>query len=415
MAIYLLGGANGVAADGWHEELLRIRPDIGGSGGLINLSMAAAGPLSALTQAALARDAQPGDVLIWDHADSILGCVKDGAHDPIEAMRLVEMFLRGCARRKLYVAPLISERLEEAVSVELEEIPLRLTHLFERFALAPLSLTAELRGAIKARDLRPGQFAQDGAIYSTARAVRSVLAQGVSNHCKAIELSKRAPQQRPSNVYPASKGMLRVALPSSTVREHHAAVAAAVIGPVTTEIMEIAPGGWAEFEVEGELLGLAAVLGPEEGVMRISIDSEGFDDFRQTPISLWSPREAPVFGQVGFAHMVGRRATLAFPSRLRIQNVSANPGPAPIRADYGAAPPMELNPNAHVRVLALMERRPHQHVAPEVAKPPVEEKAAEPETPPEPKPEPVEAEGLLSLAGAIAGASAGADEGGKDR
>ncbi|MBX2854304.1 MAG: hypothetical protein KTR21_04920 [Rhodobacteraceae bacterium] len=399
MAIYLLGGANGAAPDGWHEELLRIRPDIGGSGGLINLSMAAAGPLSALLQAALARDAKPGDVLIWDHADSILGCVKEGGHDPLEAMRVVEMFLRGCARRKVMVAPLISERLEEAISVDLQEIPLRLTHLFERFALPALSLTAELRAGLKARDLRPGQFAQDGVIYSTARAIRSILAQGVSNHCKSIELSKRAPQQRPSNVYPATKGMLRVALPANAVSFHHAASGPAVIGPVTTEVIEIAPDGWAEFEIEGELLGLAAVLGPDEGVIRISIDSEGFDDFRQTPISLWSSREAPVLGQVSFAHMVGRRATLGFPSRLRIQNISAAPGPTAIRADYGAAPPMELNPNAKVRVLALMERRPHQHAAPEAVKPSVEEEA--------PEPEPAEADGLLSLAGAIAGASAG--------
>ena len=391
MAIYLLSGANGAATDGWHEELLRIRPDIGGSGGLINLSMAAAGPLSALIQAALARDARPGDVLIWDHADSILACVKDGAHDPIEAMRVVEMFLRGCARRKLLVAPVISERLQEAVSVDLEEVPLRLTHLFERFSLPVLSLTAELRAAIKARDLRPGQFKQDGAIYSTTRAIRSILAQGVSNHCKAIELTKRSPQQRPANVYPATKGMLRVALPANAVGLKRAAGRPTVVGPVTAEVMEIAPGGWAEFDVEGELLGLAAVLGPEEGVMRISVDSDGFDDFRQTPISLWSPREAPVLGQVSFAHMVGRRATLGFPSRLRISNVSAAPGPAPIRADYGAAPPMELNPNARVRVLALMERRPHQHAAPEPPKPVPEE---------EPDPaQPVEAEGLMSLAG----------------
>lgn len=366
MATFLFGGANGVLKGGWPEELLRVRPDIEGAGGLINLSMAGGGPLSALAQIALARAAQPGDLIIWDHGDGLLGCVKDAAYDPVEALRVVEMFIRGCARRKILVAPVLSERFEEAVSVELEEVPLRLMHLFERFSVPVMSMTGELRASLGARELRDAHFEQGGAVYATARAVSNALAKAVGAHCKQIEFAKRTPQRRNDPIYAASKGVLRVALAANAGRLLKTSARRMNVGPVTAEFLEILPGGAVEFDVEGELLGVAAVIGPEEGVMRISIDSDGYDDLRQTPISLWSPADAPVIGQVSITHLLGRRANLSFPTRAVLRNVSADPGPATIRADYGAAPPTELRRAATIRILALIERRPHQHAPPEI-------------------------------------------------
>lgn len=372
MATYLLSGANGAAPGAWPEELLVSRPEIEGSGGFHNLSMAAAGPVSALAQVALAlaRAAKAGDLFIWDHADAILGAVKDAGYDPIEAMRPVELFLRSCARRKIMVAPLLSERLGEAGSLELEEMTLRLMHLFERFSIPALSMTAELRAALKAQELRAAHFGPDGAIYKPARPVRSHLAAAVGRHTKAIELARRAPQQRTDPIYPEMNGVLRVALPSNAAALGSAEAGALTIGPVTTEIITIAPGGRAVFEVEGELLGLAVILGPEEGVMTISIDSDGFDDLRCMPISLWRAGDGPALGQVAPAALLKRRALLPFPTRMMVHNVSADPGEAVIRADHGASPPPELNRAAPVRLMAVIERRPHQHAPPEPAKKP---------------------------------------------
>ena len=364
MATFLLSGANGAADGGWHSELTRLRPDIDGAGGLINLSMAAGGPLSALAQVALARAARPGDVFIWDHADGLLGCMKDAAYDTVEALRIVEMFLRGCARRKIMVAPLLSERFIEATSVEIEEMPLRLMHLFERFSVPVLSMTAELRVALSARELRPAHFADGGLIYKPDRPVRVHLARAVAEHTKSIEVAKRAPQQRGDAVYPASKGVLRVALPANAGAMTTARIGRERIGPIDAEYIEIDPSGAVEFEIEGELLGFAVALGPNEGLLRVSIDSEGFDDLRRTPISLWRPDERVVIGQVSVTQLLGRRASLSFPTRMVLHNVSADPGPAKIRADYGAAPPAALNETAKVRVLAIVERRPQQHAPP---------------------------------------------------
>ena len=335
--------------------------------------MAANGPLTALAQIALARAAKPSDVFIWDHADGLIGCVKEAGYDPIEALRPVEMFLRGCARRKVMVAALMSERLEEATSVELEEVQLRLAHLFERFAVPMLSLTAELRAALKTPELRPQHFSDDGGVYKPDRPVRSRLAQAVAAHLKAVELGKRAPQRRNEAVYNASKGVVRVDFPTNATATAKARTVRDRIGPLVVDLLEIEPGGSVEFDVEGELLGLAAVVGPQEGLLRFSIDSEGFDDLRATPISLWSAIEEPVIGQVNLPHLLKRRAHLAFPTRVVIHNVSNDPGLATIRADYGAAPPVELDFAAKIRVLALIERRPRSNATAAVSK--LEDKA----------------------------------------
>lgn len=359
MATFLLSGANGAADRGWHSELVRVRPEIDGAGGLVNLSMAASGPLSALAQIALARAAD-GDVFVWDHADGVIACVKEAGYDPIEALRAVELFLRGCARRKIIVAPVISERLAEARSVDLEEVQLRLTHLFERYALPTLSMTSELRAALGARDLKAQHFSADGAVYRPERPVSTHLARAVAEHARLYELAKRAPLQRSDNVYPSTSGVLRVAFHANADAMHDARTERVRIGPLSAELIEIDPGGSVEYDVEGELLGLAAVIGPEEGLLRFSVDSEGFDDLRKTPISLWTPNAAASLGQVNLSHLLGRRATLPFPTRVVIHNVSNDPGLSVIRADHGAAPPIELDFDAKIRLLALIERRPRQ-------------------------------------------------------
>ena len=274
------------------------------------------------------------------------------------------MFLRGCARRKIIVAALLSERYQEAVSVELEEVQLRLTHLFERFSVPILSMTSELRWKLGARELSQDHFSEDGSIYKTDPLVRRSLAQAVADHSRAIEMARRAPRQRNKAVYEGAKGVVRVTFPTHASAVSGAATTRERIGPLEVELLSIQPGGSVEYNVEGELLGLAVVVGPKEGLMRLSIDSEGFDDLRATPVSLWSEIPAPVIAQVNVPHLLGRRAHIAFPTRVVIHNVSHDPGLSTIRADYGASPPMELELEAPIRVLALIERRPTQNAPP---------------------------------------------------
>ncbi|MEO1293041.1 MAG: hypothetical protein AAFV62_09460 [Pseudomonadota bacterium] len=363
MAVFIFSGASGAHPEAWPSLLGQFSNAQEDQGVVINLSTSAGGAIAALAQLALAQEMGKGDVVVWDHAPALNACLETCDYDPLEALRAVEFFLRACVRRKVPVVPLVSDRLVDARMEEPGEIAARLWHLFDRFALTPISTATVLRRAAAAGKLLPMHFIGDGDIYKPGEPVNRLLARNLATVIDQARDNNAVPLPPEHSIYERTAGWLRLAVAANAEIEQGATVSRKAVGLITTEIVELAPGGRVRFETSGEVVGLAPILSDDGGLLRVTVEDERYRMLSRAPFStviapLPEGVSVPSVGQISFAHHIGRKIVLSKPTGLVLHNVSHLVREGEIRTDLGAVPPPEPNAKAIVRVLALIERRP---------------------------------------------------------
>ncbi|MCI4661002.1 MAG: hypothetical protein MRY63_04155 [Neomegalonema sp.] len=371
MAVFILSGANGTHPEAWPALLGSFSDAPSEEAAVINLSTPAGGAISALAQLGLARESKKGDVVVWDLAPSLNACLEECDYEPEEALRAVELFLRACARRKVPVVPLITDRLADAQMEEPGEISARLWHLFDRYAITPVSTTTVLRRSGNIGKLTAQHYAPGGDDFLAAEPVNRLLARGLAEEIDRRRTLEHVPIMPAGSIYEVTGGFLRLAVAPHATLLRNARIARFAAGAFEADVIEIAPGGAISFDVLGELIGLAPILSHDGGLMRISLANGQYKRLADLPFSTLLAKSTPEsfsagLGQISFAHHLGQRLTIGKPSSVVIENVSHLVSEGAVRCDLAAMRPDTPRPKAMLRILASIERRaPAQAQLPE--------------------------------------------------
>ncbi|MEO1330534.1 MAG: hypothetical protein AAFW46_12800 [Pseudomonadota bacterium] len=370
MTILILGGEGAMAEAGW-ATLFAERMVSSRFAPVVNLSDRSTGALSALplyAEARLALHLDRADLLIWDHAESLRRWIAEEGIALERALRPVELLLRACVRARQPIIALLSEGREAAASVEPDPVRAALTHLFERYAAPTVSLTAELRARLRVATLDPSHFAPSGRGYAISGPATEAIVDIVEAAAESALRPPRPPFMPTAVVSPQTIGAVRVALPAHALGGEAATSAAIRAGDLEIPAFEIAPGGFVEFEIEGEFLGLLVAVGPHEGALTFATRADdGPKALVGRSASLRAARSG--LGEIALEPALEPAmgpAMLKPGSVLRLSN-PADPaalapdlrptGIAGMRLDDAAAAP------GPVRIAALVERRPNATIS----------------------------------------------------
>ncbi len=270
MTVLVLGGASAAQAGSWVEAISPLL-DGEGVGSTLDLSVAGAGPATALAQLAAARAAgrlATGDLVLWDQAADLAATLDP---DALEAgLRPVETLLRACKRNRLSFAAMLSEDHQASTSAGWSPFRAALLHLFERYGVPVLPVTAALRARLGLAALERDLFSADGRRYAPTESLQSAIAEIAAAFLIAGAGGRRPPSPPAETALPRSDGAVRVGLAAHVAGGQGAALGRSFLGELSIETVEIAPGGAVEIPVEGELLGLLVGVGPAQGVLSLS-------------------------------------------------------------------------------------------------------------------------------------------------
>lgn len=351
MTIVVLGSGGGWTAHWPQETRKNATPET-----VVDLSAPLAGPVTGFLQFAVARlacELKKDDLVLWDLAETIRARVRAEETELDDALRVTEMFLRALDRGRAPLAALLSEGREDAVRAESDPVRAGFTHLFERYGVPTLSLSQALRRQLRVKTLGADQFDEDGLRYSADPETQAALAEAVAAFVGGIAPRRQIPMKPPKALYPKASGAIRVALPAHASGGEGVGLVRVTLGEAQADAYEIAPGGFVDFPVQGELIGVVAMLGPDQGALALSSEPAQLKTAEGAPIGLTASTASVGDVTQGLSPAL---PLLKAKTALRIANVSAACGPdAELRhaAHAAGAPPAD----GLVRVLGLVERR----------------------------------------------------------